>query len=92
MTLLCVVMTDDPLVSDVVRVGDCLTVVADEVCGAGVARGDRGDAESSVVLGSGVAPPGGVDGLVCVDGSLRLEPPTMHDMCFFYCILLAAAC
>ena len=44
---------------------------------AGVTRGDRGDAKSSVVLGSGVAPPGGVDGLVCVDGSLRPEPPPL---------------
>ena len=68
-------------VSDVVGVGvgDCLSVVADEVlCCAGVERrGDRGDAESSVVFGPGVAPPGGVDGLVCVDDSLRPEPPPM---------------
>ena len=77
----------------VVGVGDCLSVVPDEVlCCAGVTRGDGGDAESSLVLGSGVALPGGVDGLVCVDGSLRPEPPPMHDMCFFYCILLAPAC
>ena len=34
------------------------------VCGAEVTRGGGGDAESSVVLGSEVAPPGGVDGLV----------------------------
>ena len=55
----------------VVGVGDCLSVVPDEVlCCAGVTRGDGGDAESSLELGSGVAPPGGVDGLVCVDGSL----------------------
>ena len=82
-----VVCGDDPLL---VGVGDCLLVVGDAMlCGAGVTRGDGGDAESSVVLGSGVAPPGGVDGLVCVDGSLRPEPPPMHETC---CILLAAAC
>ena len=85
-----VVCGEDPLL---VGGGDCLLVVVDAVlCGAGVTRGDGGDAESSVVLGSGVAPPGGVDGLVCVDGSLRPEPPPMHETCSFYCILLAAAC
>ena len=86
----------DVFVSDVVGVGvgDCLSVVADEVlCCAGVGRrGDRGDAESSVVFGPGVAPPGGVDGLVCVDDSLRPEPPPMHAMCLRCCILLEAAC
>ena len=63
------------------------------LCCAGVERrGDRGDAESSVVFGPGVTPPGGVDGLVCVDDSLRPEPPPMHAMCLRCCILLAAAC
>ena len=62
------------------------------LCGARVARSGRGDAVSSVVFGLGVAPPGGVDGLVCVDGSLRPEPPPMHAMCLRCCILLTAAC
>ena len=85
-----VVCVDDPLL---VGVGDCLLVVGDAMLrGAGVTRGDGGDAESSVVLGSGVAPPGGVDGLVCADDSLRPEPPPIHAMCLRYCILLAAAC
>ena len=85
-----VVCGDDPLL---VCVGGCLSVVDDAMmCGAGVTLGDRGDAESSVVLGLGVAPPGGVDGLVCADGSLRPEPPPMHEMCCICCILLAAAC
>ena len=85
-----VVCGDDPLL---VCVGDCLSVVGDAMlCGAGVALSGRGDAESSVVFGPGVAPPGGVDGLVCVDGSLRPEPPPMHAMCLRCCILLAAAC
>ena len=85
-----VVCGDDPLL---VGVGDCLVVVGDAMlCGAGVTRGGGGDAESSVALGSGVAPPGGVDGLVCADDSLRPEPPPIHAMCLRYCILLAAAC
>ena len=85
-----VVCGDDPLL---VGVGDCLLVVGDAMlCGAGVTRDGGGDAESSVVLGSGVAPPGGVDGLVCADDSLRPEPPPIHAMCLRYCILLAAAC
>ena len=85
-----VVCGDGPLL---VGVGDCLVVVGDAMlCGAGVNRDGGGDAESSVVLGSGVAPPGGVDGLVCADDSLRPEPPPIHAMCLRYCILLAAAC
>ena len=85
-----VVCGDDPLL---VGVGDCLVVVGDAMlCGAGVTRDGGGDAESSVVLGSGVAPPGGVDGLVCADDSLRPEPPPIRAMCLRYCILLAAAC
>ena len=85
-----VVCGDDPLL---VGVGDCLVVVGDAMlCGAGVTRDGGGDAESSVVVGSGVAPPGGVDGLVCADDSLRPEPPPIHAMCLRYCILLAAAC
>ena len=85
-----VVCGDDPLL---VGVGDCWVVVGDAMlCGAGVTRDGGGDAESSVVLGSGVAPPGGVDGLVCADDSLRPEPPPIHAMCLRYCILLAAAC
>ena len=46
-----------------------------------MARSGRGDAESSVVFGPGVAPPGGMDGLVCAGGCLRPEPPPMHTMC-----------
>ena len=85
-----VVCGDGPLL---VGVGDCLVVVGDAMlCGAGVTRDGGGDAESSVVVGSGVAPPGGVDGLVCADDSLRPEPPPIHAMCLRYCILLAAAC
>ena len=85
-----VVCGDDPLL---VGVGDCWVVVGDAMlCGAGVTRDGGGDAESSVVLGSGVVPPGGVDGLVCADDSLRPEPPPIHAMCLRYCILLAAAC
>ena len=85
-----VVCGDDPLL---VGVGDCLVVVGDAMlCGAGVTRDGGGDAESSVVVGSAVAPPGGVDGLVCADDSLRPEPPPIHAMCLRYCILLAAAC
>ena len=85
-----VVCGDGPLL---VGVGDCLVVVGGAMlCGAGVTRDGGGDAESSVVLGSGVAPPGGVDGLVCADDSLRPEPPPIHAMCLRYCILLAAAC
>ena len=85
-----VVCGDDPLL---VGVGDCLLVVGDAMlCRAGVTRDGGGDAESSVVVGSGVAPPGGVDGLVCADDSLRPEPPPIHAMCLRYCILLAAAC
>ena len=85
-----VVCGGDPLL---VGVGDCLVVVGDAMlCGAGVTRDGGGDAESSVVVGSGVAPPGGVDGLVCADDSLRPEPPPIHAMCLRYCILLAAAC
>ena len=85
-----VVCGDAPLL---VGVGDCLVVVGDAMlCGAGVTRNGGGDAESSVVVGSGVAPPGGVDGLVCADDSLRPEPPPIHAMCLRYCILLAAAC
>ena len=45
---------DDPLVPDVVRVGDWLSVVSDAlVFGAGVARRGRGGAESSVVWARG---------------------------------------
>ena len=84
-----VVCGDDPLL---VCVGDCLSVVGDAMCGTAVARGDRGDAELSVVLGPGMAPPGGVDGLVCVDGSLRPKPPPCYAMCLRYGLLLAAAC
>ena len=67
---------DDPLVPDVVRVGDWLSVVGDALlCVARVARSGRADIESSVVFWPGVAPPGGMDGLVCLDDSLRPEPP-----------------
>ena len=43
-----------------------------------------------MVLGPEVAPPDGVDGLVCVDGSLRPEPPPPGLPGRI--VLLAAAC
>ena len=58
------------------------------MCGAGMARSDRRDAEA--VVGQGVAQPGWVDGLGCADDSLRPEPPTMHAMCLCRSILAAA--
>ena len=71
---------DDTLLHDVVRVGGWLSMVGDTLmCGAGVARSDRRDAET--VVGLGVAQPGWVDGLVCADDSLRPEPPLMYAMC-----------
>ena len=81
---------DDPLLPDVVRLGGRLSVVGDTlVCGAGVARSDRGDTEA--VVGSGVAQRGWVDRLMCADDSLRPEPPPMYSMCLCRS-LLAAAC
>ena len=78
---------DDPLLPDEVRVGGWLSVVCDTfVCGAGVARIDRGDTE--VVAGPGVVRPDWVDGLICADGSLRPEPPPMHAMFCVVCYWL----
>ena len=59
------------------------------MCGAEVAQSDWGDTE--VVDGPGVVTPGWVDGLICADGSLWTEPPSMHAMCMRR-MLLAAAC
>ena len=64
---------DDPLLPDAVRFVDRLSV-----CGAGVARSDRGDTEA--VVGSGVAQRGWVDRLMFADDSLRPEPPP-YAMC-----------
>ena len=48
---------DDPLLPDTVRVGGWLSVVGDTLmCGAGVARSDRGD--TVLVVGPGVVQPG----------------------------------
>ena len=81
---------DGPLLPDAVRVIGWLSVVGDTlVCGAGGARGDRGETE--VVVGPAVVQHGWVDGLICADGSLRPEPPPMHAMCL-RSMLLAAAC
>ena len=80
---------DDPLLPDAVRVGGRLSVVGDTlVCGAGVARSDRGDTEA--VVGSGVAQRGWVDRLMCADDSLRPEPPPMYSMCLYRSLLAAA--
>ena len=79
---------DDPLLPDAVRVVDRLSVVGDTlVCGAGVARSDRGDTEA--VVGSGVAQRGWVDRLMFADDSLRPEPPP-YAMCLCRSLLAAA--
>ena len=65
---------DDTLLHDAIRVGGWLSDVGDTMmCGAVVARSDRGDTD--LVVGSGVTQPGWVDGLISADGSLRPEPP-----------------
>ena len=67
-----------------------LLVVGDTLmCGAGVARSDRGD--TGVVVGPGVVQPGWVDGFIRTDGSLWSKPSPMHGMCLRR-MLLAAAC
>ena len=79
---------DDPLLPDAVRVVDRLSVVGDTlVCGAGVARSDRGDTEA--VVGSGVAQRGWVDRLMFADDSLRPELPP-YAMCLCRSLLAAA--
>ena len=84
---------DDPLLPDSVRAGGRLSVVGDTLaCDARVARSDRGDTE--VVVVPGVAPPVWVDRLICMDGSLRPEPPPMNAL-WLRCrppVLLTAAC
>ena len=78
---------DDPLLPDAVRVVDRLSVVGDTlVCGAGVARSDRGDTEA--VVGSGVAQRRWVDRLMFADDSLRPEPPP-YAMCLCRSLLAA---
>ncbi len=80
---------DDPLLPDAARVGGRLSVVGDTlVCGAGVARSDRGDTDAMV--GAGVAQRGWVDRLMCADDSLRPEPPLMYSMCLCRSLLAAA--
>ena len=85
-----VVCCEDPLLPDAVRVGGRLSVVGDTlVCDSGVARSGRRGTE--VVVGSGVAQPGWMGRLICVDVSLRPEPPPMNAM-WLRRMLLAAAC
>ena len=80
---------DDPLLPDAVRLGGRLSVAGDTlVCGARVARSDRGDTE--VVVGPGVAQRGWVDRLRCANDSLRPEPPPMYSMCLCHSLLAAA--
>ena len=70
--------------------GGWLPVIGNTLmCGAGLARSDRGDTE--VVVGPGVVQPGWVDRLICADGSLRAEPPPMQAKCLRH-MLLTAAC
>ena len=72
---------DDPLLPDAVRVGGRLSVVGDTVvCASGVARSGRGDTD--VVGVPGVAQPVWLDGLICVDGTLRLEQPPTKALWF----------
>ena len=79
----------DPLLPDAVGLGGRLSVVGDTlVCGAGVARSDRGDTDAMV--GAGVAQRGWVDRLMCADDSLRPEPPPMYSMCLCRSLLAAA--
>ena len=84
---------DDPLLPDSVHSGGRLSVVGDTLaCDPGVARSGSGDTE--VVVVPGVAQPVWVDGLICVDGSLRPEPPPMNAL-WSRCrppVLLTAAC
>ena len=84
---------DDPLLPDSVRASGRLSVVGGTLaCDSGVARSGRGDTE--VVVVPGVAPPVRVDGLICMDGSLRPEPPPMNAL-WLRCrppVLLTAAC
>ena len=84
---------DDPLLPDSVRAGGRLSVVGDILaCDSGVARNGRGDTE--VVVVPGLAQPVWVDGLICMDGSLRPEPPPMNAL-WLRCrppVLLTTAC
>ena len=84
---------DDPLLPDSVRASGRLSVVGETLaCDSGVARSGRGDTE--VVVVPGVAPPVWVDRLICMDGSLRPEPPPMNAL-WLRCrppVLLTAAC
>ena len=70
---------DDPLLPDSVRASGRLSVVGETLaCDSGVARSGRGDTE--VVVVPGVAPPVWVDRLICMDGSLRPEPPPLNAL------------
>ena len=70
---------DDPLLPDSVRASGRLSVVGETLaCDSGVARSGGGDTE--VVVVPGVAPPLWVDRLICMDGSLRPEPPPMNAL------------
>ena len=84
---------DDPLLPDTVRASGRLSVVGETLaCDSGVARSGGGDTE--VVVVPGVAPPVWVDRLICMDGSLRPEPPPMNAL-WLRCrppVLLTAAC
>ena len=84
---------DDPLLSDSVRASGRVSVVGETLaCDYGVARSGRGDTE--VVVVPGVAPPVWVDRLICMDGSLRPEPPPVNAL-WLRCrppVLLTAAC
>ena len=84
---------DDPRLPDSVRAGGRLSVLGDTLaCDSGVARNGRGDTD--VVVVPGVAQPVWVDGLICMDGSLRPEPPPMNAL-WLRCrppVLLTAAC
>ena len=84
---------DDQLLPGSVRAGGRLSVVGDTLAyDSGVARNGRG--ETGVVFVPGVAQPVWVHGLICMDGSLRPEPPPINAL-WLRCrppVLLTAAC
>ena len=70
------------MVDDVVACGDDTLLLSDTFRVGGCLS----------VVGLGVVQPDRVDGLICVDGSLRPEPPPMHAMCLRRISQIVACC